>query len=326
MALLTLGLNHNTAPVALREKLAFPTKEAIGTALSDLRGHLKSLAPEAAILSTCNRTEIYCKTDAPDEAGQALPHGRSLALSPVDPRIAHALSTLEDEIPREIAALCAAVLSEDLRPKGGDLLSCLYSLPLGGVQAARIEETAARMCQSPRPTWDTHSRVKVAAAMADFISHAFPLRLARQREGSNRYLLVSGVGASLPQASALEGSTWLAIADLQSTTGDGIIRSALPLDQDTACTAASHLHKSVSRLTLDQGRILAVIEEKLGAVTLRSTRDLNPDREAVRSFALAELAKMSVADLPWSQSASQLRLRILKCREFLGDPWPLVDE
>ena len=72
MALLTLGLNHNTAPVALREKLAFPTKEAIGTALSDLRGHLSSLAPEAAILSTCNRTEIYCKTDAPDEAGQAL--------------------------------------------------------------------------------------------------------------------------------------------------------------------------------------------------------------------------------------------------------------
>ena len=33
-----------------------------------------------------------------DEAGQALPHGRSLALSPVDPRIAHALSTLEDEM------------------------------------------------------------------------------------------------------------------------------------------------------------------------------------------------------------------------------------
>ena len=69
-----------------------------------------------------------------------------------------------------------------------------------------------------------------------------------------------------------------------------------------------------------------MIEEKLGAVTLRSTRDLNPDREAVRSFALAELAKMSVADLPWSQSASQLRLRILKCQEFLGDPWPLVDD
>ena len=61
-------------------------------------------------------------------------------------------------------------------------------------------------------------------------------------------------------------------------------------------------------------------------MTLRSTRDLNTDREVVRSFAFTELAKMSLADLPWTQSASQLRLRILKCREFLGDPWPLVDD
>ncbi|MDO5102814.1 MAG: glutamyl-tRNA reductase [Lautropia sp.] len=72
MALLTLGLNHTTAPLALREKLAFPTAEAIGSALADLREHMKSLAPEAAILSTCNRTEIYCQTDAPEEAGHAL--------------------------------------------------------------------------------------------------------------------------------------------------------------------------------------------------------------------------------------------------------------
>ena len=72
MALLTLGLNHTTAPLTLREKVAFPTGEAIGQALADLRLRLKGLAPEAAILSTCNRTEIYCKTEAPQEAGQAL--------------------------------------------------------------------------------------------------------------------------------------------------------------------------------------------------------------------------------------------------------------
>jgi glutamyl-tRNA reductase len=72
MALLTLGLNHTTAPLAMREKVAFPTGDAVGGALADLRRHMKGLAPEAAILSTCNRTEIYCKTDAPEEAGQAL--------------------------------------------------------------------------------------------------------------------------------------------------------------------------------------------------------------------------------------------------------------
>ena len=72
MALLTLGLNHTTAPLTLREKVAFPSVDAIGGALADLRLRMKGLAPEAAILSTCNRTEIYCKTDEPQEAGQAL--------------------------------------------------------------------------------------------------------------------------------------------------------------------------------------------------------------------------------------------------------------
>ncbi len=74
MALLTLGLNHATAPLSLREKVAYPTMDAVGKALADLRLRMKGLAPEAAILSTCNRTEIYCTTEAPEEAGEALAH------------------------------------------------------------------------------------------------------------------------------------------------------------------------------------------------------------------------------------------------------------
>jgi glutamyl-tRNA reductase len=72
VALLALGLNHTTAPVALREKVAFPTRETLGHALSDLRSELRDLTPEAAILSTCNRTEIYCATNEPAEAAPAL--------------------------------------------------------------------------------------------------------------------------------------------------------------------------------------------------------------------------------------------------------------
>ncbi len=71
MQIVTLGLNHTTAPVALREKVAF-TAEIVGDALRDLSRSVRSLAPESAILSTCNRTEIYCATQAPDEIGPAL--------------------------------------------------------------------------------------------------------------------------------------------------------------------------------------------------------------------------------------------------------------
>ena len=57
MQLLALGLNHDTASIELREKAAFGP-ERIYDALSDLTS--SGCANEAALLSTCNRTEIYC--------------------------------------------------------------------------------------------------------------------------------------------------------------------------------------------------------------------------------------------------------------------------
>jgi len=67
MELLTLGLNHRTAPLRLRERVSFPG-EALRDALADLRARLYPVAPESAILSTCNRTEIYCATPEPVQA------------------------------------------------------------------------------------------------------------------------------------------------------------------------------------------------------------------------------------------------------------------
>lgn len=71
MQLLTLGLNHHSAPLALREKVAFPG-DALQDALADMRASLASVVPEGAILSTCNRTEIYCATPSPAEARSAV--------------------------------------------------------------------------------------------------------------------------------------------------------------------------------------------------------------------------------------------------------------
>jgi glutamyl-tRNA reductase len=64
MQLLALGLNHETAPIELREKAAFGP-ETMGPALSDLAS--SDVASEATILSTCNRTEIYCGNQQLDQ-------------------------------------------------------------------------------------------------------------------------------------------------------------------------------------------------------------------------------------------------------------------
>ena len=61
MAVWTLGLNHHTAPLDVRGRFAFALDQ-IAPALKGLRAsHTRH--PEAAILSTCNRTEVYCASD-----------------------------------------------------------------------------------------------------------------------------------------------------------------------------------------------------------------------------------------------------------------------
>ena len=61
MPVWALGLNHHTAPLDLRGRFAFAV-EQMGPVLSGLRGAF-SASSEAAILSTCNRTEVYCAAD-----------------------------------------------------------------------------------------------------------------------------------------------------------------------------------------------------------------------------------------------------------------------
>jgi len=69
MQLLAVGLNHTTAPVALREKVAFPADQ-IREAVASARAWFGRIATtgttdEAAILSTCNRTELYAASHIP---------------------------------------------------------------------------------------------------------------------------------------------------------------------------------------------------------------------------------------------------------------------
>ena len=76
MALFTLGINHRTAPLAVRERVAFHAEE-LRRALLDLTS--AGRVQEAAILSTCNRTELYCHAQTPQAALQWLAEYRRLA-------------------------------------------------------------------------------------------------------------------------------------------------------------------------------------------------------------------------------------------------------
>lgn len=65
MPLFVLGINHHTAPVEIRERVAFSPKDVI-PALSELTA--LAGVDEALIVSTCNRTELYCAGTDHDQA------------------------------------------------------------------------------------------------------------------------------------------------------------------------------------------------------------------------------------------------------------------
>ncbi|MEX2480688.1 MAG: hypothetical protein WD928_07485 [Gammaproteobacteria bacterium] len=86
MALFILGLSHKTAPLAVRERVAFDSAQ-LPAALDALKA--RHGVSEAIILSTCNRTELYCDlaADAAPQPLTWLSNYRALGLPEVEPHL-----------------------------------------------------------------------------------------------------------------------------------------------------------------------------------------------------------------------------------------------
>ncbi|HZR70849.1 MAG TPA: glutamyl-tRNA reductase [Burkholderiales bacterium] len=81
MQLFTVGLNHQTAPLSMRERVVFAA-ERLQSALAEL---VHQPVREAAILSTCNRTELYCAAGDPGAALEWLAGYHSVEARELEP-------------------------------------------------------------------------------------------------------------------------------------------------------------------------------------------------------------------------------------------------
>jgi glutamyl-tRNA reductase len=84
MRLFAFGINHRTAPLSLREQMVFHA-ENLTQALRDLVDQRP--VKEAAIISTCNRTEVYCHTDEPAFAVHWLANYHKLKTQHIAPHL-----------------------------------------------------------------------------------------------------------------------------------------------------------------------------------------------------------------------------------------------
>ena len=83
MQLYAFGVNHQTAPLTVREQVVFHA-ENLTQALRDLV--TRQSVREAAIISTCNRTEVYCATAEPHLATDWLAAYHRLKPTLIEPR------------------------------------------------------------------------------------------------------------------------------------------------------------------------------------------------------------------------------------------------
>lgn len=192
MTLLAFGINHKTAPVEIREKLAF-APEKVSDALRDLvsRAHIN----EAVILSTCNRTEVYCGLDMPanDAVLEWLSDFHQLPLEAISPYIyAHADSAAVQHILRVASGLDSLVLGEP------QILGQIKEAYMTANQAGAIGSQLNRLFQH---TFAVAKQVRTDTAIgASPVSVAFAaVSLARQifSDLSEHTVLLIGAGETI---------------------------------------------------------------------------------------------------------------------------------
>ena len=195
MPLLAFGINHKTAPVDVRERVAFNPQDMVG-ALQQLTAlpHIH----EAAILSTCNRTEILCNLEEADTAAVVdwFQHYHKLNREEVEPYIyVHPDQFAVRHMLRVAAGLDSLILGEP------QILGQMKEAYLTAVQAGTVGTLLGRLFQH---TFTVAKQVRTDTAIGSSpVSVAFAtVSLAKQifSDLSQHTVLLIGAGETIELA------------------------------------------------------------------------------------------------------------------------------
>ncbi|GAA3526556.1 ATP-dependent helicase [Aeromicrobium flavum] len=275
--------------------------------------------------------EVLVDLGAMTEDGRATPRGRVIAAVPTDPRLARALIDGASLVGTRRAAEVVAMLSEDVRAPGGDLVAALRSLRAGHRAGSwRSQVTRLEAIAKDQGAGTPARALTDDVAVGLVVALAHPDRIARKRSGSSSYLMTGGTGAALDprDPGPLAGLEWLAVGDAERRAGqrEARIRAAAPLTEDLALEAAGSLWTELDQVTWTGGRVLARRRTLLGAIELGSVPLADPPVEAVTDAIREALESEGIGLLTWSEAATALRARLDFLHRALGDPWPDVSD
>ncbi|MEO8442390.1 MAG: glutamyl-tRNA reductase [Betaproteobacteria bacterium] len=210
MQLFAFGINHQTAPLALREQVVFNAENLV-QALRDLVD--RNPVKEAAIISTCNRTEVYCDTEEPRQALRWLADYHRLKAQHLDPyvyqlprehavkhafRVASGLDSMVLGEPQILGQFKDAVRTAEQAGTLGLLLNKLFQRTFSVAKAVRSEtdigastvsmaSTAVRFAERIYPSIAEQSALFIGAGeMVELTATHFGARHPKHMTFANR--------------------------------------------------------------------------------------------------------------------------------------------
>lgn len=248
MQLYALGLNHHTAPLAIRERLAFQP-EMLDRALHDLTR--APHVPEAAILSTCNRTEVYFAAEHPHEAADWLARFHQLPFPEVSPYLySYPQRDAVRHVFRVASGLDSMVLGEpQILGQVKDAVRRAEAAGTLGALLHKLFQNTFSVAKEVRATTAIGANIVSMAAAAVHLSERIFERLSEQRvlligAGEMIELCAAHFAAESPAAMMVANRTEERANVLAARHGAGVMRldalgEVLPhYDIVVSCTAA----------------------------------------------------------------------------------------
>ena len=255
--------------------------------------------------------------DALDGTGGITSHGKRLARLPLHPRLAHML-----ERAGSAAAPLAALLSDrdPMRGAGADLGKRLDALSGRdrGTGLERIRQEARRLAKA--------AGQGAISDPAEQAALAYPDRIALRRPGETpRWLMSGGKGVKMDAGDALAGARLLVVTDTDGHPTEATVRTALPIAESVVRGLFETRIEEVREALWSKrdGRVVARVEERLGAIALSSRRWTDVPGDALAG---AMLDGVRALGLVWTPAAQRLRARVQLMRDAGHDLPDMSDD
>ncbi|MFZ5842681.1 MAG: ATP-dependent helicase HrpB [Pseudomonadota bacterium] len=323
----------------------FPTPELLSTDLTPFALELAQWgvrevaslrlldAPPAAHLQQAR--DLLRQLGALDAHDGLTAHGRALARLPVHPRYGHMLVRGKDLGLGALACDVAALLEERDILRGADrsdvdLHTRWLALVHGGAVDRAARDRARQQAKRLRGLMQVSSEAEQDDHIGTLLALAYPDRIARQRgERSLRYQLASGIGASLPDGSALAREPFLAVADVDGVGADAKIFLAAALPAAQLENVFGDLIVTRDEVVWDSREQCVVARRRRALGQLIFSEQTIEAEPAARTAALLDgVRQLGLSVLDWSGAAGQWRARSewLRLNGFAPADWPALSD